>query len=305
MKKDINNVAIIGMGALGLLYGEHITNELGKDSVSYILDEDRYKKYQEYTFTCNDKILDLKMQKSDNASFFDLVIVAVKFNSLESALKTMENCVGPDTIIMSVMNGINSEEIIAQKFGKEKLIYTVAQQMDALREGTNLHYSKKGILCIGKKDFQDSTNLNTVCRFFDKIKMPYKREENILYRIWAKWMLNVGINQTCAVFNTNYSQTLEPGTPRDTFIAAMKEVVELSKYEGINLADSEVQTYLDIIASLESKSCPSMAQDRIAKRKSELEMFSGTVIRLAEKHHLDVPVNRFLYSEMKKIEETY
>lgn len=48
-----------------------------------------------------------------------------------------------------------------------------------------------------------------------------------------------------------------------------------------------------------------MAQDRKAKRYSEVEMFAGTVIELAAKHGIDVPVNKFLYNEMKKIESEY
>lgn len=305
MSREISRTAIIGMGALGLLYGQHISEKLGKDSVSFILDDERFENYRSKKFTCNGKELDLGMQKSSVRENFDLVIVAVKYNSLLSAIETMKNCVGADTIILSVMNGISSEEIIAEHYGMDKMIFTVAQQMDAMRDGSDLRYTKKGVLCIGKKNDQSPENLETVCRFFDRIELPYIKEENILYRIWAKWMLNVGINQTCAVFDATYSQVLAPGKARDTFVKAMEEVLELSKKEGINLKESEIQSYIDIIASLSPDGFPSMAQDRKAKRKSELEMFAGTVIALAEKHGVNVPANRFLYDEMQKIEAAY
>lgn len=301
----IKKTAIIGMGALGLMYGEHIASKLGNDSVSFILDEDRYRSYENRKFTCNGKPLSLKIKKSTDKEKFDLIIVAVKYNSLESALETMKNCVGPETVILSVMNGITSEKIIGERFGHEHMIYTVAQAMDAMRDGGDLVYTKKGVLCIGKQPEQDSKNLDKVVEFFDRIELPYNVEENINYRIWAKWMLNVGINQVCAVFDTTYGQTLSTEKPRTTFINAMKEVVELSKYEGINLADSEVDNYISIIKTLATDGFPSMAQDRKAKRKSELEMFAGTVIQLAKKHNLNVPANEYLYSEMKKIEQEY
>lgn len=51
--------------------------------------------------------------------------------------------------------------------------------------------------------------------------------------------------------------------------------------------------------------CPSMEQDRRAKRPSEVEMFAGTVIKYGEKHGVSVPVNRWLYDEIKKIEASY
>ena len=306
MQKKINKTAIVGMGALGLLYGQKIAEVMGKDSVSFILDDDRFEAYKNRVFTCNGKQLDLKMQRSSVKETFDLVIVAVKYNGLSSALETMKNCVGENTIIISVMNGISSEKIIGKRYGMDKLLMTVAQGMDAMRDGSNLVYTKYGLLFIGNPDEAKSDeNLLAVKDFFDKVEMPYKIEENIMYRMWAKWMLNVGINQTCAVFDTTYEKATTPGKIMDIFVNAMKEVVELSKHEGINLKDSEVQTYIDIIKTLAPDGFPSMAQDRKACRLSEVEMFAGTVIELAEKYKMDVPVNKFLYDEMKKIEADY
>lgn len=313
MEKKINKTAIIGMGALGLLYGQHICDAMGKDSVSFILDDERFERYKNKTFTINGKKIAFNMRKSSENEIYDLVIVAVKYNSLNSALQTMKNCIGKDTIIISVLNGISSEQIIAKEYGMDKMLMTVAQGMDAMRDDSSLVYTKKGLLFLGKPDSKNNKeldetaqcNLNSVKAFFDKIQMPYKIEENIMYRMWAKWMLNVGINQTCAVFDTNYKTCTTPGKEMDTFVNAMKEVVELSRYEGINLADSEVETYINIIKTLAPDGYPSMAQDRKAKRFSEVEMFAGTVLELAKKHNVQAPVNQFLYDEMKKIEASY
>lgn len=298
------------MGALGLMYGEHIVTALGKNAAAFILDDERFEKYQNKTFTCNGKKLDLNLKRSSDKEFFDLVIVAVKYNSLKSALDTMKNCIGPDTIIISVMNGISSEQIIGERYGMDKMLITIAQEMDAMRQDSDLVYTKKGVLVIGKPKLDSSSsvadeNLEAVKNYFEKIQLPFRIEENIMYRLWAKWMLNVGINQTCAVFDTNYRTATTPGKIMDTFVGAMKEVVELSRLEGINLADSEVDNYIRIIKTLAPDGYPSMAQDRKARRPSEVEMFAGTVIELASKHGLDVPVNKFLYNEMKKIESEY
>ena len=61
----------------------------------------------------------------------DLVIVAVKGPGLEAALSTIQNSVGPDTIIISLLNGIVSEQVIAARFGSDKVIHCVAQGTDA------------------------------------------------------------------------------------------------------------------------------------------------------------------------------
>ena len=118
-------------------------------------------------------------------------------------------------------------------------------------------------------------------------------------------MLNVGINQTCMAFETNYSGVLAPGKPNDALIGAMKEVIDLSKKEGVGLSEADMDFYLNLIKTLSPEGVPSMRQDGMARRYSEVEMFSGAVRRLAAKHGLPVPVNDMLYEKIKNIEAAY
>ena len=127
--KEITTTAIVGMGALGMLYGDLIMEHLGTESVCFVADPE------------------FPIADSREAVAVDLVIVAVKYNALQSALDTMKNCVGPDTTIISVMNGITSEEIIGERFGAKKLVHTIAQGMDAVKFGGALNYTKPGEPC--------------------------------------------------------------------------------------------------------------------------------------------------------------
>ena len=85
----------------------------------------------------------------------------------------------------------------------------------------------------------------------------------------------------------------------------MQEVIELSKLEGVNINPEDIQKWIEILKSFDQKGYPSMAQDRKARRKSELEMFAGTVLSLAQKHGIKTPANQFLYDEIKRIEAEY
>lgn len=303
--KKINSVNIIGMGALGLMYANMIQQSLGSEAVSFLMDSDRIKKYQGKSFSVNGQEKTFNLLDAENAVNVDLVIVAVKFGGLESAVELMKNAVGKDTIIISVLNGISSEETIAARYGAEKIIYTVAQAMDAMKFGNELRYTKSGELHIGVANGGTEENLIALEEFFDRSKVAYVREENIIRRMWSKFMLNVGINQTCMVYGKTYSQVLTEEEANRTFVSAMQEVIELSKAEGINLSQEDLQFYVDIIKTLDPKGTPSMGQDRINKRKSEVELFAGTVIRMSKKHGLKVPTNEFLYEQVKKIEAEY
>lgn len=302
----IQTTAIIGMGALGLLYADRIVKARGQEGTVFILDDERMEKYRGRKFTINGEEKEFVMAAASAMQPVDLVIVAVKYNGLSSAIETMKSCVGKDTIILSVMNGIDSEEMIAETYGKEHLIYTVAQGMDAMKFGDALNYTKEGELRIGVVENSQKKNLEEVCRYFDDIQMPYTAEDDILKRMWGKFMLNVGVNQTCHAYETTYSGVLTEGSEENRiFTGAMDEVIQLSQAVGINLSQEDAEYYKKIIATLKPDGVPSMRQDGIAKRKTEVEMFAGIVRKLAKKHGIATPVNDLLYDKIKKIEEAY
>lgn len=307
--KTINKVSIVGMGALGMLYGSIISKARGRDAVSYLVDEDRYQKYQGMEVTINGEAFDCNIVKAQDAEPADLVIVAVKYSGLNAALDIMEKAVGPDTIIISVLNGITSEHVIAERYGYKNIVFTVALGMDAMRFGHSLTYTQKGKLVLGEEKEsltpEAAHNLRALIKLFSSTGVPFVVASDIEYRIWSKLMLNVGVNQTCMIYNTTYKGVLEPGEANRTFIGAMREVIALANAEGIPLTEKDLNSNVDIIRTLSPEGTPSMGQDRINRVPSEVDAFAGTIIKLAEKHGLYVPVNQFIYERVKEIEAEY
>jgi len=304
-QEKIKSVSMIGMGALGLLYGGFITEHAPDIDLKFVMDEKRYQTHKNHTVLCNGIEKEFPMIPAEEAAFADLVIVAVKYNGLYDAIDLMKPCVGPDTVIISVMNGISSEEIIGGRYGMEKMIYTVAQGMDAMKFGNRFQYSQMGRLHIGAVSEQQNENLKRIKNFFHDISMPYVEENDIKYRIWSKFMLNVGVNQTCMVYGTTYSGVLKKGEANRIMISAMREVIALAHAENIGLSENDINQYIEILKTLKPDNSPSMGQDRINRKPSEVEMFAGTVIKLAQKYQIYVPVNEFLYDKVKEIESAY
>lgn len=305
MNNDINKTAVIGMGALGMLYASQISSALGPDAVYFLADQNRIKRYKKMTFTINGTPWSFPIKSPAETDPADLIIIAVKYNALPSALETMKYAVGPDTTIISVMNGIDSEAIAGNRFGDEKVLYCIAQGMDAMKFGSDLTYTRSGELCLGTRIKGQEDRLKALTRYFDSAGIAYRTESDILKRLWGKFMLNVGINQTCMAYEANYAQALTPGTIYDTLVGAMREVISLSQKEGVTLTEGDLEAYIELLKTLSPEGVPSMRQDGIARRPSEVEMFAGTVRRLAARHGLLVPVNDMLYEKIKKIEASY
>ncbi len=293
MSKAINKVSIIGLGALGILYGEHLLRRMPREDLRIIADPDRIDRYQKEGIFCNDQLCEFVYVTSDTqVDPADLLIVAVKYNALDEAIEMIKGHIGPDTIILSVLNGVVSEAEIGEVYGQEHLLYTVAQGMTASKVGNLMSYRTKGILSFGELDSaHNSEKVESVKAFFDAVELPYEVNNRMKQKLWSKWMLNTGINQTVAYFNATNDLVQKPGEARNMMIDTMKEAIAVANKEGVNLSQEDIDYWLKIIGALAPNERPSMAQDVMAGRPTEVALFAGTVVKLAKKHAISVPLN--------------
>ena len=155
-----------------------------------------------------------------------------------------------------------------------------------------------GPISVGSHENQD-------VELFDRIDMPYAVESDIIRRMWCKLMLNVGVNQSVMIYEGTYATVQKPGEARGLMQAAMKEVIQVALKEDVLITQADFDEYVQLVDTLSPEGMPSMRQDGLAHRKSEVELFSGTVIALAEKHGIDVPVNRRIYKTILEMEGAY
>ncbi len=299
----INTVGIVGAGALGVLVGKKLHDCLGKDNVFFIADEARCRRYQEEGIYSNGEFGDFNYVHEPKDGPLDLIIIALKDYVLKETLPLVKPFVGEDTILMSLMNGITSEAIIGEALGKEQVIYTVSQGMDASKVGNQHSYHKAGLYWIGEADGGESQRLKDLGELFDRAGIVYEIHPNIIYRTWSKLMLNTGINQTMAVLEKPYRWFHENiDGARDTTRAAMEEVRLVAAAEGVEIASSDIDQWFRILDGLGADKKPSMLHDVEAGRETEVELFAGTIKKLGQKHGIKTPVNDWLYEELLKKE---
>ena len=122
--KAIKNVLICGIGAIGSIYAEKI-QKYDNNSLKILVDKTRLQRYVENPTIFNGEKLDLNYVLPDFKDFkADLIIIATKFEGLKEALFNIKNFVKEDSIILSLLNGVTSEKLIAEKYGKEKVLYS-------------------------------------------------------------------------------------------------------------------------------------------------------------------------------------
>ena len=303
---QINKIAFIGKGGVGLLYGSMIAQALGNDAVEYVMDDARFERHASDELTINGKPCALKSVRASEAMPADLVILTVKTTGLDQALKTMESVVGPDTLIASLCNGITSEQKIAEHFGWKHTVLGICQGMDAVFLNGKLIFSNTGEICFGAAAGTDPATVAAIDELYARCGIAHTVEDGIAHRMWAKLMLNDGINQTGMVYGGTYGSATEQGSEqRRCFVSAMRETLAVANAEGIELAEADLTQMVHLIEGLDPAGMPSMAQDRIAQRKTEVEEFAGTICRLAAKHDIQTPQNEWLYQRIRDIEASW
>lgn len=298
--EPINNIYIIGLGALGAMYASKLQQTV-TNTVKIIADQQRVDKYRNSVFTVNGKtqIFDYITPGQDVAPA-DLIIVAVKDHTLSQAIDDIKSFIGPKTIIISLLNGISSEEQIGNTVGMNHLLHAYGVGMDAVRTGTAISYANMGKIVFGDRNHGGhSAHTIALKNLFERSGVPFVVSEDIERALWTKFMLNVGINQASTILNASYKAFQSDTEARKLMVTAAQEVILLSQKYGINLTEDDLQDCLRIVETLSPKGKTSMLQDMEAGRKTEVEIFAGAVLEMGKKHDIPTIVNETFYRIIK------
>lgn len=301
------NISIIGLGAIGGAYINQIVQNYPIENIRVIAGGERARRYAEDGVKINGQIYHFQIvQPSEKCTPADLLIFSVKFHQLDHAIREAENHVGPDTIILSLLNGITSEEILGSHFGKDKVLYSLNAGIDAVRVGNDIISHCLGTTYFGEKINDPAAYSDQVLQvkeFFDSAGISYIIPEDMMKTLWWKFMLNVGVNQTSAVLRVPYGVVQQLSEVRSLMVDAMQEVVELSQKAGIHLGPDDLNECLRVIDGLTPSGKTSMCQDVEASRQTEVDIFAGTVVDLGQKYGVPTPVNSMLLRIIKATEE--
>ncbi|WP_067933289.1 ketopantoate reductase family protein [Alicyclobacillus kakegawensis] len=301
--RTIEHVSLIGLGAIGSAYAAKL-HAMDNQCLQVLADASRIERYRRQGVFVNGTRYDFNYVTPDTpVDPPDLVLVAVKYDGLEDAMESLRGHIGPNTIILSLMNGISSEEMLGEAFGMHRVLYGMCVEIDALRTDTSVTYSTFGRVCFGEKTNKViSPKVEAVRSLFERAGIPYEIPEDMQRTMWWKFMINVGINQTSAVLRAPYGVFQQQKDARDVMHAAMREVVALSKKVGVNLTEEDIERFHPVLNALSPDGKTSMLQDIEAGRTTEVEYLAGAVCKLGRAHNVPTPINDMLLKMIRVLQ---
>lgn len=302
--KEIKNILICGIGAVGAIYANKI-HEYDSKSLKILVDKKRLENYTKNPKTFNGKVLNFDYILPENTDFqADLIIIATKFDGLNEIVKNIKNFVKEDTIIMSLLNGVTSEEIIAEKYGWKHTLISYFIGHSAMRNGNIITHDGIGDIVFGinPSNGTDKNDIKLVKEFFDKVKIAYRTPDDMMRAYWLKFMLNVSANQLSAIMHLTFGDMQSNPKFVELLKKVMNEVLQIAKAQGIKNTNTMIEEAMVGFNSMIPNGKTSMLQDIEAGRKTEVEMFAGTIVKLGKKHNIPTPYNLVLKDMINIIE---
>ncbi len=300
--KEIKKVILCGLGAIGTIYADKL-EKFDAENFKVLVDEARIERYKTNPIKFNGRQLNFDYILPSQEGFkADLIILATKFAGLKDAIKNIKNFVKEDTIILSLLNGVTSEDIIADVYGKDKMLYSYFIGHSSVRCGNSVTHDDVNTIVFGAEN-NLSENVVAVKNFFDKVGINYKIPDDIKRSMWLKFMLNVSANQPTAILRMTFGDMFENTHFMKFAENIMREVQSVAKAEGVLNTETMVDEALKHLKTMTPDGKTSMLQDVEAGRKTEVDMFAGTVIELGKKHGISTPYNKILREMIGIIEE--
>ncbi len=301
----INKVTLIGLGAMGIWFAPRLEALLGSERFRVLAGGERGERLKSRGVTANGINHRFRVispdQKGDPA---DLVIMAVKDTGLAQAIEDIRNQVGPDTVIMSVMNGVDSEELLAAAYGWERVLYSYMRVSIVMKDGEANFDPAFGKVHFGEaRNEALSERVLAVKGLFDAAGIPYEIDADMVRGMWFKFMCNVGENLTCALLGIPFGAFRVSDHANQIRRKAMWEVVRIANKMGIALGAEDIERQESQIKRLPFFNKPSTLQDLESCRKTEIEMFAGKMVKLGEQLGVETPLCWMFYHGIRVLEE--
>ena len=304
--KPMKKVTLIGLGAMGVFFAPRISEKLGA-GFRIMASGARKDRLEQKGVTVNGINYRFPIvTPEDNDGPSDLVIIAVKGYDLAQALKDIKYQVGPETIILPVLNGIDSEKQTADVYGQEHVLYSYMRVSIAMKDGKAEFDPEKGLIHFGEEKNDPghfSDKVLAVKELFDRCGIDYKIDPDMIKGLWFKFMCNVGENMTCAMFGIPFGAFQKSADANYFRRAAMWEVIRVANRLGVDIGQNEIDRQEHTIGRLPYQNKPSTLQDLEAGKHTEVDMFAGTVVRLGKELGVETPVCEMFWHGIHLIED--
>jgi 2-dehydropantoate 2-reductase len=236
----------------------------------------------------------------------ELVVIATKASGVASAATSIGPLLNDRSVVLTIQNGLGAGERIRESLDSDNIIIGVAGGFGAsMKAPGHTHHNGMELIRLGEIQGGITSRLEEVTRVWDAAGFKVKMFEDINQLIWEKFVCNVTFSGPCTVFQRNLGQLMADPNSWQVALGCAREAFAVGKAEKINFGFDDVDAYVTAFGKKMPESKPSMFQDILAQRHSEIDAINGMVPVLAAQSGLQAPYNEVISSIVRAKESEF
>ena len=300
-------ISIIGAGAMGSLYGGKLSLA-GNNVVLYDInkahvDMINLKGLIIEESSTGEKVTAHPIASSDpeDVSGSDLLIIFVKSTVTDSVARQFVKYAKPETIVLTLQNGLGNEDILREHFGAGRTAAGVTSQGATFLGPGKIRHAGNGPTHICMSD-KDNDKLKDIVKVFSDSGFEIHIEENIADLVWSKLIINVGINAVTALSGLENGKLLDYPDMKSLMADLVTEAVLVAEKRGVTLSYSDPLQIVYDVSEKTALNRSSMLQDFDRGSLTEINFINNAIVREGAKLGIPTPFNSLISKLVKSME---
>ena len=230
----------------------------------------------------------------------DYVLFCVKSTDTEPAAAQLDPLVGADTAVVSLQNGVDNEEKLADAVGKDHTMGGVAYIFSTIGDpGIIQHTSGPARMVFGELDGSVTPRAERLRDWCEAADLAVTLSDDVWREVWDKYAFICAHNGLTAAVRLPIGEIRETEATIDLYRRLIEEVGAVAAAEGVDLPDDLVANVLDFVADADPDTTSSLHYDLTHDKPMELEALNGELVRRGREHDVPVPMNEAIYGILK------
>lgn len=302
-------IAVVGTGAMGSVYAA-LLSDAGNEVWAVDVWQDHLDAISRHGLRVEGASGDRTVRSIHTAPDVadvgpcDLYILATKASGVGPAARAIAPVMGPDSLVLTIQNGLGSGERIAEHLPTSNVLLGVAEGFGASMKGPgHAHHNAMKLIRIGEMAGGMTDRLARIERVWRDAGFDVKAFPDVNQLIWEKFVCNVTFSAPCTVFDCTIGELMSDPAAWRTALGCGLEAHAAGVAENIAFSFEDAEAYVTDFGSRMPNARPSMLLDHLARRKSEIDAINGMVPVVAARHGIPTPYNDTL-SAIVRFRET-
>ncbi len=301
-------VAVFGTGGVGAYFGARLA-EVGNE-VAFVARGAHLDAIRTNGLRVDSVLGDMLVKpalasdSTDGIGAVDIVLLGVKTWQVAGVVPALKPLLGPDTLIVPLQNGVETADLLAAQLGARHVAGGVCGGFCFIvGPGHVKHIGGITFIKFGELDGRKSKRVERLRTEFMKADVDASVPDDIRVALWEKLMLVVPFGGVGAVSRAPIGVLTKTPETRALLVAGMREIAAVARAQGAQLPPEASERTLALLDATTPAGTSSLQRDIAAGKPSELDAWTGAVVRLGAKHGVPTPLHSFLYAALLPLEQ--